>query len=195
MVRMRSASVGTGLAVLTILAVPAGAEPLGPAYQVPTRPMSLVSELRVGASAHDLWGRERGAPALSSEILFAKPFTPADLFTGYFVPRPHVGASLNFEGGTSFGYAGLTWTIDLSPRVFLEASVGGALHNAPTGPLPPPDRAALGCGPAFREAGAVGVRLGGQWSLVATIEHLTNVGLCAPTRGLTNIGARLGYTF
>ncbi|HVL70776.1 MAG TPA: acyloxyacyl hydrolase [Beijerinckiaceae bacterium] len=193
---MRSASVGTGLAALTILAAPAWAEPLGPAYQVPARPMSLVSEMRIGATAHDPWGRERGAANLSSEILFAKPFTPADLFTSYFVPRPHVGASLNFDGRTSYGYAGLTWSIDLTPRIFIEASVGGALHNAPTGPLPPPpDRTALGCSPAFRESGSVGVRLGGQWSLVATIEHLTNVGLCAQNRGLTNIGARLGYTF
>ena len=30
-------------------------------------------------------------PTPTGEILFAKPFTPADLFTSYFVPRPHVG--------------------------------------------------------------------------------------------------------
>jgi lipid A 3-O-deacylase len=31
--------------------------------------------------------------------------------------------------------------------------------------------------------------------VMATIEHLSNAGLCAQNRGLTNIGARIGYTF
>jgi lipid A 3-O-deacylase len=30
---------------------------------------------------------------------------------------------------------------------------------------------------------------------MATIEHMSNAGLCPQNRGLTNVGARIGYTF
>ena len=30
---------------------------------------------------------------------------------------------------------------------------------------------------------------------MATVEHLSNAGLCANNRGLTNVGLRVGYTF
>lgn len=156
----------------------------------------FVSELRLGGSAHDPSGRESGSANLAGEVLFAKPFTPADLFTSYFVPRPHVGASLNFGGQTNFAYAGLTWTVDVTPRVFVEGSLGGAVHDGHTNPFyVPPDRVALGCSPLFRESGSVGVRLGSSWSVMATVEHLSNAGTCSDNRGLTNVGARLGYSF
>jgi len=155
---------------------------------------SLLSEFRFGFSAHDPWGRERGSGALASELLFAKPFTTGDLFTSYFIPRPHVGGSVGLDSRTSYAYAGVTWSVDITPRVFVEGSVGGAVHDsAAQGPLA--TRHALGCSPVFREAGAVGVRLSGQWSLVATVEHLSDRGSCAQDRGLTNVGARIGYAF
>jgi hypothetical protein len=165
-----------------------------PGPQPPGR--SFVSELRIGGFAHDPWGPEAGSPNLSGEILLHKPFTPADLFTSYFVPRPHVGGSLNLGPKTSFAYTGLTWTFDLAPRLFLEGSLGGAIHTGDTGDqLVTPGRAALGCSPLFRESGSVGVRLSANWSLMATLEHLSNNGLCSQNRGLTNIGARIGYSF
>jgi hypothetical protein len=30
---------------------------------------------------------------------------------------------------------------------------------------------------------------------MATVEHMSNAGLCSQNRGLTNVGVRLGYTF
>jgi lipid A 3-O-deacylase len=154
-----------------------------------------LSELRFGGFAHDLWGPEGSSANLSGEILLHKPFTPADLFTSYFVPRPHLGGSLNLSGRTSFAYTGLTWTFDLAPRLFIEGSLGGAIHTGHTDTFVPPDRAMLGCSPLFRESGAVGVRLSANWSLVASVERLSNAGLCSQNQGLTNFGARLGYTF
>jgi hypothetical protein len=159
-------------------------------------PPRFLSEFRLGGLAHDPWGAEGKSANLSGEIILHKPFTPADLFTSYFVPRPHVGAALNFGGRTSFAYSGVTWSFDVAPRLFVEGSIGGALHNGNTGEGPAPSgRTALGCTPLFRESGAVGVRLSANWSLMATLEHLTNHGLCEQNRGLTNVGARLGYTF
>jgi lipid A 3-O-deacylase len=161
----------------------------------PTKP-SFLSEVRLGLSAQDPSGAESGSANLTGEILFAKPFTPADLFTSYFIPRPHIGGSVNFDHKTSFAYVGLTWTVDVTSRVFVEGSFGGAIHNGSTSDFfTPPDRQALGCSPLFRESGSVGVRLSANWSVMATVEHMSNAGLCTDNRGLTNIGARLGYTF
>jgi lipid A 3-O-deacylase len=186
---------GSGLALALLTGAVAAAD-FG--YAPPSQPVSFVSELRIGSSAQDPWSPEKGSANLTGEILFAKPFTTADLFTSYFVPRPHLGGSLNFRGDTSFAFAGLSWTVDITPRVFVEASFGGALHNGNTQSnlaLVPPDRSALGCSPLFRESGSVGYRLSRNWSVMATIEHLSNAGACTQNRGLTNIGARLGYTF
>jgi hypothetical protein len=163
--------------------------------QASARP-SLLSEFRLGFSAQDPWGPEGqdSSANLAGEILFAKPFTASDLFTSYFIPRPHVGGSLNFDGRTSFAYAGLSWTVDVTPDIFVEGSVGGAVHNGKDHPLA--HRQELGCSPLFREAGSVGVRLSANWSVMATVEHLSNGGLCSEeNRGLTNVGARVGYSF
>lgn len=159
---------------------------------------SFLSEFRFGLSAQDPWGPEGrdGSANLTGEILLAKPFTASDLFTSYFIPRPHIGGSLNFDDKTSFGYAGLTWTFDLTPSVFVEGSLGGAIHNGKDHVKDPfSERQALGCSPLFRESGSVGVRLSANWSVMATVEHLSNAGACSDNRGLTNIGARVGYSF
>jgi hypothetical protein len=197
---VRSAFGFAGLVALALAifapGVASAADPVvRPVYERPTRPVSFISEARIGGSVHDYWSPETGSANLTGEILFAKPFTPADLFTSYFVPRPHIGGSLNFDDKTSFAYAGLTWTVDITPRFFIEGSFGGAIHNGSTGRVVPVDRNALGCSPLFRESGSVGVRLSANWSVMATVEHLSNAGLCSQNRGLTNIGARLGYTF
>jgi hypothetical protein len=159
---------------------------------------SFLSEFRFGLSAQDPWGREGrdGSANLTGEILFDKPFTASDLFTSYFIPRPHIGGSLNFDGQTSFAYAGLSWAIDVTPNIFVEGSFGGAIHNGKDSSDPLSDRQTMGCSPLFRESGSVGVRLSANWSLMATIEHLSDGGTCSDeNRGLTNVGARVGYSF
>jgi len=164
----------------------------------PSAQPPLLSEFRFGLSAQDPWGPEGrdGSANLTGEILFAKPFTASDLFTSYFIPRPHIGGSLNFDGKTSFAYAGLSWTVDVTPSLFVEGSFGGALHNGKKDVYDPfSDRHALGCSALFRESGSVGVRLSANWSVMATVEHLSNAGSCSENRGLTNIGARVGYSF
>jgi lipid A 3-O-deacylase len=156
----------------------------------------LLSEFRFGLAAQDPWGSEGGSGNLTGEALLAKPFTTADLFTSYFIPRPHLGGSLNFDAKTSFVYAGLTWSIDVTPRIFIEGSFGGATHDGRTNPFSGSyEQAVLGCQHLFRESGSIGVRLSANWSMMATIEHLTDGGTCSAGGGLTNIGARLGYAF
>ena len=190
-----------GLSLLVLFMGSAGALGSDVRRQANTSPTSsqasILSEFRFGLSAQDPWGREGadGSANLTGEILFDKPFTASDLFTSYFIPRPHVGGSLNFDGRTSFAYAGLSWTIDVTPDIFVEGSFGGAVHNGKDSSHPLSDRKTLGCSPLFRESGSVGVRLSANWSVLATIEHLSDGGTCSESQGLTNIGARVGYSF
>jgi lipid A 3-O-deacylase len=189
--------VGTVTGLSLLLAFVGGPCALAQEWKKPaSAQQGLLSEFRFGFSAQDPWGVESNSANLTGEILFAKPFTASDLFTSYFIPRPHVGGSLNFDGQTSFAFAGLSWNVDITPTLFVEGSIGGAFHNGDTGASAGPRKLeTLGCSPLFRESGSVGVRLSANWSVMATLEHLTNAGACSENRGLTNVGARVGYTF
>nr|WP_243214489.1 MULTISPECIES: acyloxyacyl hydrolase [Methylobacterium] len=172
------------------------------AYASPVKPLSIVSEVRIGGAVQDPGSAEHNTNNINGEILFAKPLVSIDPFWQAFVPRPTVGGSYNFGGRTSYAYIGATWTVDLFPQtlnniVFLEGFFGAGAHNGYTGPKPtaPAGFNTLGCNPLFREAAALGFRLTEHWSIMATVEHMSNAGLCANNRGLTNFGGKLGYTF
>ena len=196
-----------GIAVTLAIAAPAVAADLGRApqpmpYAPPVKPLSIVSEVRIGGSVQDPGSAEANTSNINGEILFTKPVLSLDPFWQAFVPRPTVGGSYNFGGRTSFAYLGATWSIDLFPQtfrnvVFLEGFFGGAVHDGATGPKSavPFGFNALGCSPLFREAAALGFRLSEHWSIMATVEHMSNAGLCVNNRGLTNYGGRIGYTF
>ncbi|WP_372423493.1 acyloxyacyl hydrolase [Salinarimonas chemoclinalis] len=157
----------------------------------------FLSEARFGVFSVDPFSEESSG-AVHAELVFQKPLTPSDLFASYFVPRPHLGASLDFDGGVSFAFAGLSWNIDLGPRVFLEASIGGALQETRAAAYTTAARAdgvAAGCGPSLRESASLGYRFNETWSVVASVEHLSNNGLCDEPTSMTNFGARLGYSF
>jgi hypothetical protein len=155
---------------------------------------TFLSELRFGVTGQDPTGPESGSVNLTAEALSPKLGTVADPVVNLLIPRLHVGGSLNLDQDTSFAYAGLTWTFDLSPTIFIEGSFGGAVHDGETDPIEA-DREALGCRALFRESGSIGLHLSANWNVMATVEHLSNAGLCSNNRGLTNVGVRLGYTF
>lgn len=153
-------------------------------------------EVRLGVFAHDPWSPEKGTGVdVNGEVLSPRLFRTGHATFDLFVPRAHLGGTANFGGGTSQAYAGLTWTFDLTQQVFIEASLGGAVHNGKTGSVPVPDHNALGCSPLFRESASLGYRFTANWSVMASVEHLSNAGLCSNNRGLTNAGLRLGYSF
>jgi hypothetical protein len=182
--------------VLGLCAAASAADMTVPPPPAPVAPTpSFLSELRLGIAAHDPAGPESGSVDLNGEILFAKPFRATNPIWDLFIPRFHVGGSANFAGLTSFGYAGLTWTVDITPALFVEGTFGGAVHNGDTHLVAKPGRDALGCSPLFRESASVGLRLDARWAVMATVEHMSNAGLCSQNRGLTNVGVRLGYTF
>lgn len=155
----------------------------------------LISEIRLGVFAHDPGSPESGSADINGEILTPKLLAPSDPILALLVPRLHIGGTVNTAGKTSSAYAGLTWTFDVTRQVFVEGSFGVAVHNGDTGRLSSPNRAALGCSPLMRESGSIGYRLTSNWTVMATVEHMSNAGVCSENRGLTNYGVRLGYVF
>ncbi len=176
---------------------PTMAPPMLPAYAPPLHAVSPISELRLGGAAQDPSSNEGGTAAVNGEVLLAKPALGLDPFWSRFVPRFTAGGSLNVSGRTSYAYLGATWTVDVTQRIFVEGFFGAAFHDGETGPkaFVRPRFNALGCSPLFREAGAVGYRLTEHWSVLATVEHMSNAGLCVENRGLTNVGGKIAYTF
>lgn len=190
------------ISVSTAWAADLGYAPPPVAYAAPVKPFSIVSEVRIGGSVQDPGSAEKDTNNINGEILFSKPLVSPDPFWQAFVPRPTVGGSYNLDGRTSFAYIGATWTVEIFPqffnnRVFLDGFFGAAAHNGATGAkrFVPFGFNALGCTPLFREAAALGFRITENWSIMATVEHLSNAGLCVNNRGLTNYGGRIGYTF
>ncbi len=145
--------------------------------------------------AHDPTSPESGSADAKVEVLL-DPFqrVPQSPY-GWLTPRLHLGVTGNFAGKTSLLYAGFTWTIDITRRVFVEGQFGGAVHNGATGAEPIIGRNAMGCHVAFHESAALGYRFSQQWSVLLEIEHASNAGLCVQNRGLTNVGVKVAYTF
>jgi lipid A 3-O-deacylase len=176
----------------TVLGLPAAgsAADLATAAPQTASPYGWLSEVRFGGFVHDPLSPEKGSVDFNGELLFGRR-----AFTGFdaLIPRFHVGTTVNFAGKTSQVYAGATWTWDVTSAFFLEATFGGSASNGVR--LPTPGRNAMGCAVNFRESASAGYRLTQNWSIMATVEHMSNAGLCVENRGLTNAGLRLGYSF
>ena len=162
--------------------------------------VNLLPEIRAGISARGIDGGgtlldpNRIADA-NVELLFAPPGINLINLTGEI--RPHIGATMNFRGQDSYGYAGLSWTFSAPAMpVFVEASLGGVARTSLfTAPANSPARN-IGCGVGLRAAASLGVALPAGMSLITTLEHLPDFGTCGtPARANTNLGVRLGFRF
>jgi hypothetical protein len=165
----------------------------GPGGWTPAPLLGVISEARIGVFAHDPWSPEKGSADINGEILTVKPFSIGEW--DVLVPRINVGGTINTTGKTSQVYAGLTWTVNLTAGLFVEGSLGGGYNNGAIDAYVPADRSAVGCHANFRESASLGYHFTEQVSLMATVEHLSNAGLCDRNRGVTNVGIRLGYSF
>lgn len=180
------------LAVMGLLVPARAADPYG--GLVPPASAKLI-ELRLGVYGHDPISPERGTIDISGELLIDPFRADRSGLHGVLTPRLHAGVTANTDGKTSQVYGGLTWTWNVTPSVFLEAGFGAAAHNGKTGALPVPGFNAMGCGWGFHEQGTIGYRLTDAWSVMATVEHTSNSGICNQNRGVTNVGMRVGYSF
>jgi lipid A 3-O-deacylase len=173
----------------------AGCASLPPQPSYTQSSLPPISEVRGGVFEHDALSPERGSADVSAEVLFNKPWTSSDPFWNVLLPRPDIGGTANFAGKTSEAYAGAAWDYNITDKIFAGTSFGGSVNNGFTGNVVPPGHNAVGCNWGFRESGTLGYRLTQNWSLMGSIEHMSNAGFCVQNRGVTNGGLRLGYSF
>ena len=179
MAKMRGWAMAIGL--LISAAVPAQAQ------------VDLLPEIRGGVLARGVGHDGMAIEDANLEVLFAVPalspaLVPAEI-------RPHLGATLSTAGKESFVYGGLSLTarVPLVP-VFGEVSIGGAVHNQAMLGNAAPQR--FGCAALLRASASVGVDVLPGVSVMGTLEHYTDGGLCGvPDNGLTNAGLRAGIRF
>jgi lipid A 3-O-deacylase len=153
----------------------------------------FISEVRLGVMAHDqgiFSGHKESGTDINVEIL-----GPSLGWLGHTIAlRPHLGGTANTDGNTSFGYLGLTATLPFWQIMFVEGSVGGAVH---TGNLHDDEvgHKDLGCPALFRESLSLGAFLGEHITVAVVADHISNANICDKNEGLETVGARVGYRF
>jgi len=161
-------------------------------------------EARFGVFAHGVGSVEQGTIDLNGSIVSPRLSFGATGWWTFLIPRVEVGGAWNLSNRTSFGYADALWTIPVWDRLFVEGFVGPAVHNGSL--TATPTHAGLGCDVLFHAGASVGYRFSGNWSVMATFEHLSNgrtvFGINCGTnqgpgtnQGLNNYGVRVGYSF
>jgi lipid A 3-O-deacylase len=178
-------------------AVAADMSALGPATLA--APLWSQYEFRLGAFAHGVGflgpGFEQGSVDLNAEFLLPRLPLWQDSFWSFLSPRPQIGGMLNLDGKTSYAFAGVVWTLDLTPNWFFEPMFGGAIHDgeltAPRGS----GRLSLGCSPLFHTGASIGYHLSGNWDVMLTWDHISNAGLCGSNPGINDFGVKIGYLF
>jgi len=150
-------------------------------------------ELRGGLFAHAVASPEAGSADANLELVapkfFVIPWLPE-----YLTPRFHVGGMGNFNGKTSYVYAGALWTFNITRSWFVEGFFGGLVHNGNLDDNAS-DMNGLGCRWAFHSGGSIGYRLNERWSVMGTFDHLSNGTICAFNKGINDYGLRAAYSF
>lgn len=115
-------------------------------------------------------------------------------------PRPHIGATLNFNGDTSVAYAGLTFPIVQTGRWLLEGAISAAVHD---GPLHKDAQSCqnnsdCGFGSRILPRGSLelGYRLNAQSAVTVFYDHMSHKGIIGgENEGIDHIGLRYRRDF
>jgi hypothetical protein len=149
---VRQCSCLIGALLLAALAADAASAEPGEVVDLPPgRAFPAIDEVRVGAlEPVDGPSRDKdGSPDINLEFLLGR-FGPQyqNALWNFLRPRLNFGGSISTNGGTNLAYAGLTWEVFLTRRLFVEASFGGAIHDG--------SDTDFGCSVNFRESASVG---------------------------------------
>ena len=154
----------------------------------------VLDELKLGVLDHDIAiGGHHVEPGVdaNAELLFVSP----GLLAPILAPRPHLGVTVNSDGKNSYAYAGLTWLAAFG-NVFADLGLGGAVHDGPDSVSRfTTNHKGLGTRVLFHEELEIGYRFSPAWSVAAFLDHISNANLGNHNPGLTNLGARMGYSF
>ena len=111
-------------------------------------------------------------------------------------PSPYLIASVNSQGGTSFGGVGLSWKFDKG-AVYLRPGVGLVVHDGPDDrvDLATNKRTELGSRVLFEPEIALGARLGARASIEASWVHISHAQLFNGKQnpGIDMMGLRLNW--
>lgn len=158
---------------------------------------TVFDELRFGVSTSVQSGSEREDAVFPEASVFFDPFgqhLATEWGEKLLRPRIAVGTSVGTSGQATQVFAGLSWTADLTERVFAEVGFGGVWHDGAltTNDVGPE----LGCHALFREYVGAGYRLDSHWNILAQVAHASHAKLCdGPNDGMTRAGVQVGYRF
>jgi lipid A 3-O-deacylase len=147
--------------------------------------------LAIGVIAHD-----RGFASDHHEdgidLNLEMQFVPLDLPGS---PRPHLGATLNFQGDTSMVYAGLGFRVRDTSRWFADLYLSAALHDGPLHKDPVGCQLYSDCGYGIRVMPRIGVEIAYRISPVASLsllyDHMSHKWIIGgENEGLDHIGVR-----
>ena len=176
--------------------------------------MAQVAEVRAGVTAHDLgWtiinadGDEERSVAFNAEIIFEEP----EFLKWALSPQPYIGGTLNVEGNTSYGGAGLLWRQNLGETFYGDFAFGLVIHD---GFLDFDDVRSntsntadffdllrnnnlYGSRVLFRQQLTLGVNLSEEWAAEGFVEHISHGGLLSdgPNEGSDAAGFRVNRKF
>lgn len=98
----------------------------------PLSAKAQVKEVRAGVTGHDVspFGigstvKAERSVALNGEIIFEEP----EFLKWALTPQPYIGGTINLEGETSYGGAGLLWRQNLGEKFYGDFSFGLAIHD------------------------------------------------------------------
>ncbi|MBU1175621.1 MAG: acyloxyacyl hydrolase [Alphaproteobacteria bacterium] len=162
-----------------------------------------VSDLRAGVFAHDVYGNWIPNPLeldfsqiedIHAEVLLLLPELDAVRWMGS--PKLNLGGTVNLDGQESHAHLALTWQVPVFDTPgFVEASIGGAVHNGIlTGPPPtaPGMARPLGSRFLFYTSLGIGVNFNENAYGLLSYEHISNAELASPNFGVSNLGIKLG---
>ena len=156
-----------------------------------TPSFAQISEVRVGISNFDeqildlgfsaINGRENSI-AINTEIIFDEP----EFLEWALTPQPYINGTLNLEGETSYGGAGLLWRQTFGEKAYGDFAFGLAAHTGNTNSDIDNELSlsefleltnseiSFGSRILFRQQLTFGYRVTDKWALEIFGEHLSN---------------------
>lgn len=166
-----------------------------------------IAEVRIGLTEFDERSLSLGfasqsanenSIAINGEILFEEP----EFLKWAFSPQPYIGVTVNLEGNTSYGGAGLLWRQSFGEKFYGDVAFGLVAHTGTNNITDFFERLSrseseiqFGSRVLFREQVALGYNINSDWSTEVFYEHLSNAGLAPPNSGADALGFRVARKF
>lgn len=168
-----------------------------------------IESVRLGVMQHNICvidcknADKEDGPNVAAEVRFASP----DFLAWAFSPHPYLMASVNTQGNTSYGGAGLEWDFQVAQGWHIEPGFGYVIHdgeiNNPFANGTPQSadfaeqHVLLGSRDLFRTSLAVTWDMSDTFALQGIYEHLSHGQILGEGRnqGLDEIGVRAVWRF